>query len=401
MRTFTVVPSFEGESAYFELPDIGFQGDHLSFAILFNLTELTEHWPNIQPTMIVTDSQSNTFIAPNTNWDSETHIFTWNISSTETAYEGDLHCQLKCIAADDPTTIVCMSRICQTHVYASLAAAEDPPEAFQNWLDTLTLLGAQVSEDVNTAISVVEASEVNARAAQDAADDAASIKSDIETIQQSVETTASAVQADKAAVLDAKQQALEAAQSAETSKNAAIDAADESLENLEASDSNLVAARLARDTAVDAASQASTAMGGSRAAQAAAERAQGIAESARDTAVQASDDAVDAKDAAEAAQGVAEASEDRAVQAEETAVDAAEQSKKWAIGKDLDDTPVPSTDAAHNNYAQYWAGRSQADAQSANEAKDTILNTRMSTARYSDDDESITFTIGTTMLING
>ena len=77
------------------------------------------------------------------------------------------------------------------------------------------------------------------------------------------------------------------------------------------------------------------------------------------------------------------------------------QSKKWAIGKDLDDTPVPSTDAAHNNYAQYWAGRSQADAQSANDAKDTILNTRMSTARYSQDDESITFTIGTTMLING
>lgn len=201
MRTFTVVPSFEGDSAFFELPDIGFQGDHLSFAILFNLTELTEHWPNIQPTMIVTDSQSNTFIAPNTSWNSESHIFTWNISSTETAYEGDLQCQLKCTAADDPTTIVCMSQICQTHVYASLAAADDPPEAFQNWLDTLTLLSAQISEDVNTALGGVEASETNARAAQAAADAAEATKAEIEQIQQEVEDTASNVEADKTATL--------------------------------------------------------------------------------------------------------------------------------------------------------------------------------------------------------
>jgi len=401
MRTFTVVPSFEGESAFFELPDIGFQGDNLSFAILFNLTELTEHWPNIQPTMIVTDPESNTFIAPNTSWNSETHIFTWNISSTETAYEGDLHCQLKCTSEDDPTTIVCMSQICQTHIYASLAAADDPPEAFQNWLDTLTLLSAQISEDANTVISGVEASEVNARAAQDAADDAATIKTDVEAIQQSVETTASAVQADKNTVLSAKQQALDAAQNAEASKNAAITAANESADNLVESDRNLANTRSARDTAVDAATQASTSMASSRAAQAAAEQAQSIAESSRDIAVQAKNDAVAAKNAAEVAQAVAEASEDRAVQAEETAVDAAEQSKKWAIGKDLNDTPVSSTDAAHNNYAQYWAGRSQEDAQSANAAKDTILSTRMSTARYSQDDESITFTIGTTMLING
>ena len=46
MRTYTVVPSFEGESAYFDLPDLGFQGDHLSFAILFMniLTPYIDQW---------------------------------------------------------------------------------------------------------------------------------------------------------------------------------------------------------------------------------------------------------------------------------------------------------------------------------------------------------------------
>lgn len=132
MRTYTVVPSFEGNSAYFDLPDLGFQGDHLSFAILFNLTELMEHWPDIVPSMIITDSKGDTYIAPYTYWDSAEHIFTWVISNVETTHAGVIKCQLKCTEVGDPETIVCMSQICQTKVYESLAAADNAPEAFQD-----------------------------------------------------------------------------------------------------------------------------------------------------------------------------------------------------------------------------------------------------------------------------
>ena len=219
MRTFTVVPSFEGESAYFELPDIGFQGDHLSFAILFNLTELVDHWPDILPSMIVTDPQGNTFIAPHTRWDSENHIFTWLISSTETTYEGYLKCQLKCISADDPETIVCMSRICQTQVYQSLAAAENPPEAFQTWIDTLVQLGAQVNADVENALASVETTETNARTAQAAADAAELAKAAAQQARNSVEQTAQVtVQAQEAATR-AQQRAETAASTAEAAKD--------------------------------------------------------------------------------------------------------------------------------------------------------------------------------------
>ena len=408
MRTFTIVPSFEGNSALFELPDIGFQGDHLSFAILFNLTELTEHWPNIQPTMIVTDPQSNTFVAPNTFWNSETHIFTWNISSVETAYEGNLQCQLKCTAADDPTTIVCMSQICQTHVYKSLAAADNPPEAFQSWLDTLTLLSAQISEDANVVLSGVEASETNARTAQEAADSAAATKAEAEQIQESIEATATDVQTARTDALSAKQQAQDAALRAGTARDAAIEAAEDAAENLEASDRNLANTRAAKDTALDAASQASTYMSNARNAQTAAEQARDAAISAKTGLEQARDAAISAKNDAEAAQAIAEtaaagasSSEHSALDAQALAEDAAELSKKWAVGKDRNDTPVAVTDDTHNNYAQYWAGRSQQEAQNATAAKDIILGTRMSTARYSPSDESITFMIGTTMSVNG
>jgi hypothetical protein len=223
MRTFTVVPSFEGESAFFELPDIGFQGDHLSFAILFNLTELTEHWPNILPAMIVTDPKGNTFIAPNTLWNPATHIFTWNVSSVETAYEGYVRCQLKCTAAEDPSTIVCMSRICQTRVYASLAAAEDPPEAFQAWIDTLAQLGAQVQTDAVSVLESVETTENNARVAQTAADDAILAKNAAIAARNSAEQTVqAAVNAQEAA-----NQALQRAQQAASNAEAATAAANE------------------------------------------------------------------------------------------------------------------------------------------------------------------------------
>lgn len=409
MRTFTVVPSFEGESAFFELPDIGFQGDHLSFAILFNLTELTEHWPNILPSMIVTDPKNNTFIAPHTSWDPATHIFTWNISSTETAYEGYVLCQLKCTSADDPSTIVCMSRICQTRVYASLAAAEDPPEAFQTWIDTLAQLGAQVQADAVSVLESVETTEANARAAQASADDAELAKNAAVAARNSVEQTAQiAVNAQEAAT-QALQRARQAASNAEAATEAANEAQARAEQALEDVDAAVGAAQMHASSAADSASQSATSMANANTARLAAEAArdsalaaQGSAETAQQRAETAEEGALSAQTGANAAKTTAEAARDAAQTAQrysetaqsaaETAQDAAEdaqtaaetardraeaarvgveayadESRRWAEGKTYAGQAVPSDADQYNNNSKYWAGVAE---QQAN----TVLN---------------------------
>lgn len=409
MRTFTVVPSFEGESAFFELPDIGFQGDNLSFAILFNLTELTEHWPNVLPSMIITDPKGNTFVAPNTSWNPSTHIFTWNISSTETTYEGYLLCQLKCTAADDPTTIVCMSRICQTRVYASLAAAEDPPEAFQTWIDTLTQLGAQVQADATSVLASVETTETNARAAQSAADDAEQAKNAAIEVQKSVEETAqiaadaqeaanqaliraqhaaSDAEAANAAANDAQERAEQALEEADAAVNAAqshassaSDAADQAETSMRNANAAKLAAESARDSAVAAKGSAETAQRraeaaeeGAQSAQTSANSAKVDAENARDASQTAQGYAERARSDAEAAQSIAEeakadaeAARDRAETARVGVEDYADASRRWAEGKTYAGQDVPSDADQHNNNSKYWA-------KVAEQQANTVLN---------------------------
>ena len=409
MRTFTVVPSFEGESAFFELPDIGFQGDHLSFAILFNLTELTEHWPNILPSMIVTNPKGETFIAPHTRWNAEKHIFTWLISSTETTYDGYVKCQLKCMSADDPETIVCMSRICQTRVYQSLAAADDPPEAFQTWIDTLAQLGAEISADATVILESVEATETNARTAQAAAEAADSAKTAAELARTQTERTAQIATSAQEAATAAQQRAITAASEAAAARDAAVSVIDTADEALAEIDGLIVNARQAADSAADSATQAATSMAGANTAkneaiaakeaaqvakggadtaranaEAAEERAsaartgalqaQADAETAQIAAENARDDAVSAKSDAEAAQVAAEDAQDAAeiakVAAEAARVGVenyADISRRWAEGKTYAGQDVPSDADQHNNNSKYWAGIAE---QQAN----TVLN---------------------------
>lgn len=401
MRTFTVVPSFEGESAYFELPDIGFQGDHLSFAILFNLTELTDHWPNILPSMIVTNPKGETFIAPYTRWNAETHIFTWLISSTETVYDGYVKCQLKCMSADDPETIVCMSRICQTRVFQSLAAADDPPEAFQSWIDTLAQLGAEITADATVVLESVEATETNARSAQSAADAAELSRVAAESARNQTERTAQiAVSAQEAATL-AQRRAENAAAEAATAKDAALAVMDDAADALEEIDQQISVAHQAANSAADSATQAATSMAGATtarneaiSAKEAAQVAKGAAETAQHNAETAEEGAAAARTGAERAQTAAEdaqtAAETAELNAESAATSAASsagsaqssaeaaatdrqraetarvgiesyasESRKWAEGKDYSGQDVPSTDPQYRNSAKFWAQQAE------------------------------------------
>lgn len=379
MRTYTVVPSFEGESANFDLPDIGFQGDHLSFAILFNLTELIEHWPDIVPSMIVTDQKGNTYIAPYTSWDPETHLFTWSISSTETTYDGNLLCQLKCVSADDPETIVCMSRICQTKVYPSLAAADNPPEAFQSWLDTLVLLGAQISEDAATAISSVEVSQNNALTAQSAAEDAESAKSAAQQAQSQASQYAQNALNSQNAAVQTLQRAQNAAASAETASAAAVSAKEDVEDELDEAESILGEVVSHKNDAEDAATRAQTYMTNAQSAMTAANNA-------KDAAVVAKGQAITAKDAAEAA-------EDSAIGAKEAAEASEDLSKKWAIGVGRDGTPVSVSDQTYHNNSKYWSDL-------AVEAKNEIIDSATTAVEYSALDESLTFVIGSRNILS-
>lgn len=415
MRTYTIVPSFQGESAYFDLPDLGFQGDHLSFAILFNLTELIEHWPNIVPSMIVTDPKGNTYIAPHTSWDSEKHIFTWAISSTETTYEGVLRCQLKCVAADDPDTIVCMSRICQSRVYQSLDAASDPPEAFQAWIDALVELGADINADASVVLEGVRTTQTNALAAQAAADDAETYKNAAQQFKnQTSQDAQTAVDAKDAAVL-AQQRAQNAATDAESAKNDAVTAKNSAVSALEQTDIQAAAAALSSQSAASDAARAQTAKNDTNALKLAAEAArdaavvaQGRAERAQTAAETASDEASSANRAATAAQAAAEAAQIAAETAQGAAEDAqsiaeaaaddaedfSESSKKWAIGKDRNNQNVPSSDSTFENSSQYWAYQSEASAGQSQRFMEYVRDFQVTSVSYSDNDESLTFTFG-------
>ena len=411
MRTFTVVPSFEGESAFFELPDIGFQGDHLSFAILFNLTELTEHWPDILPSMIVTDPKGNTFIAPHTRWNAEKHIFTWMISSTETTYEGYLKCQLKCMSAEDPETIVCMSRICQTRVYQSLEAAEDPPEAFQSWIDTLVQLGAQVSADAEAAFASVEATQTNAHAAQAAADDASASAAAAQQARNAAESVATNVINAQDAAVRAQQKAEQAAAEAEEAKGTVLEAAETITSALEEMDEDVTKVERASDQAIAAAEEAinrqtaaneaklaaerardaaifakdgaeaaqehaetaeegaleakrlaETAQSKSEEAQSKSEEAQGKSEEAQAKSEEAQGKAETAQGLAEDAQQAAENARDRAVTARDGVEYYADYARRWAEGKTYEGRDVDQNDETYNNHSEYWAGQSAANA---------------------------------------
>ena len=394
MRTFTVVPSFEGESAYFELPDIGFQGDHLSFAILFNLTELTEHWPNIVPAMIVTDPKANTFVAPHTSWNPSTHIFTWSISNVETAYDGYLMCQLKCTSADDPETIVCMSRICQTRVYQSLAASSDPPEAFQTWLDTLVQLGAEVSSDLNLALESVETTETNARTAQAAADAAELSMNAAEAARISTEQTAQIAISAQEGATSAQQRALNSANAAETAKNTAVQARDEALDALEEADRQAEAAAQSATNAEDSARRSFDSMTGAQAAQSAAETARdaavvakGQAEVARDRAEAAKEGLLTAQRAAEAAQAAAEIAQGKAEDAQEAAETA---QAKAEYAQEAAETAQNAAETAQGKAEDAQAIAEQARDE-ALDAKEVLIGTGIV---YEDYDESITLVIG-------
>lgn len=422
MRTFTVVPSFEGNSAFFELPDIGFQGDHLSFAILFNLTELTEHWPNIVPSMIVTDPKSNTFIASHTSWNPNEHIFTWLISEVETAYDGIVKCQLKCTSADDPEDIVCMSQICQTRVYQSLAAAENPPEAFQTWLDTLVQLGAEITANTNIVIEGVSASETNARTAQTAAEEAATDRDAVTemkaTVLQSTQTAVSARDDALAAqqraqnAATASEASKTAAQAAQSAAEAALAAADQDLVTvqslaqevssaLDQSTTNAQTAVSARNDAIAAKEAAEVAKGRAEAdraraeaaeasatiAKVAAEDAQVAAEAAQTDAETAEANARAAQTAAETAQSNAEAAQTAAETAQAIAEDSEDMAKKWAIGVGVDGNPVGQLDPTYNNHAKHWAETAEA-------ARDAILSASLSSVVYTPEDESITLILG-------
>ena len=401
MRTYTVVPSFQGESAYFDLPDLGFQGDHLSFAILFNLTELTEHWPNILPSMIVTDPKGNTYIAPHTSWNAEKHIFTWAISSTETTYEGYLMCQLKCISAEDPETIVCMSRICQARVYQSLEAASDPPEAFQTWIDTLVALGAEINADASVILESVETTETNARSAQAAAEEAALHKSAAQQARNQAEQTAQIATRAQEGATQALQRAQSAITTAEEARDAAVAAQQGAAQALESVDQEVAAARQASSSAADSAQQATTSMNNANtakrdaeAARDAAVAAKGYAETAQQRAETAETNATSARSGAVAAQRDAESARDvasgfasaasdsasaasdsasaahtdaeaaasdraRAEAAREGVENYSSEARKWAEGKDSEGQDVVSTDDQYRNNAKFWAQQAE------------------------------------------
>ena len=384
MRTFTVVPSFEGASAFFELPDIGFQGDHLSFAILFNLTELTEHWPNILPAMIITNPHGETFIAPNTEWDSETHIFTWYISSTETTFEGTVLCQLKCTAADDPNTVVCMSRICQTKVYASLAAAEDPPESFQNWLDTLAQLGAEIQADAASVVNSVEITETNARAAQESAADAELAKNAVIAARNSVEQTAQiAVNAQNAAS-QAQQRAQQAAANAESAMTAASQAQSRAEHALEEADIAVVTANAAATSASDSATQTAISMNQSILAKNAAEAARDAAVNAKDLAVIAQNRAEDAESGAQTAQGAARNSASAAATSETNAAASETAAANSASAAATSETNAAASEtSAANSASAAQTAKTAAEAardraESARDTSETAAQTLLS-----------------------
>ncbi len=153
---------------------IGRRGTYDTMQIAFNLAYLIENYGNGTAVLAVKRSQDETAYPAVTTQDETT--LTWVISDVDTAYKGSGECEIFWYVDD---------ALAKTVIYPLTIlrdigeTTEEPPDGYQNWVDSLTALGAETQEnarksaesEANAKESETNAktSEENAKASEEAA----------------------------------------------------------------------------------------------------------------------------------------------------------------------------------------------------------------------------------------
>ena len=143
---------------------IGRRGSYNTEEIVFDLTYLAETFGDGTAVLLVKRPMDTVAYPATTEQDGST--LTWTVSTTDTSYKGHGECELYWYVDSG----LAKSVIYSVTVLRDIGdTAEEPPDPYETWVDTLTELGAETLQNAQNAA----VSEANAeQSAEDAADSA-------------------------------------------------------------------------------------------------------------------------------------------------------------------------------------------------------------------------------------
>lgn len=155
---------------------IGRRGTYDTLQIAFDLSFLIENYGSGTAVLAVKRSQDTSAYPAVVTQDGST--LTWTISETDTYYVGAGECQLMWYVDGGLAKTIIYPMVVMRDI---LSTAEEPPDGYENWIESLTALGAATQQNAQNAAQ-------SASDAEDAKDDAVTAKEAAEAAQQAAET---------------------------------------------------------------------------------------------------------------------------------------------------------------------------------------------------------------------
>ena len=156
--------------------DIGEEAENIAVDVSFDLTAWVEmHGPGAGQLLVQRPQDTNPYPAVTTTADD---VLSWKPTQTDTAFVGRGKIQLLYSTADE---VLEKSPIIYIMAGDSLEGAGDPPEPYEDWIDSLTDLASETLINAQAAAN-------SADAAEDAKDDAVNAKTAAENAQLAAET---------------------------------------------------------------------------------------------------------------------------------------------------------------------------------------------------------------------
>lgn len=155
---------------------IGRRGTYDTLQIAFDLSFLTENYGSGTAVFAVKRSQDESAYPAVTS--QEDDLLLWTVSETDTYYVGAGECQLMWYVDGGLAKTIIYPMVVMRDI---LSTAEEPPDGYENWIESLTALGAATQQNAQDAAQ-------SASDAEDAKDDAVTAKEAAEAAQQAAET---------------------------------------------------------------------------------------------------------------------------------------------------------------------------------------------------------------------
>ena len=207
---------------------IGRRGTYNTQQIDFDLSYLIESYGAGVAALMVMRSQDETAYPAVVSQDGTT--LTWTISEIDTYYVGSGEVQLMWYVDGGLAKTIIYPMVVMRDI---LQTTEEPPDAYQTWVDDLTALGAETLQNAQDAAqSALEAeqSATDAGAAKTAAENAQTAAETAQGLAEDAQTAAETAQGKAETAQGKAETAQEKAETAQTAAEAAADRAEDALE---------------------------------------------------------------------------------------------------------------------------------------------------------------------------